>query len=45
MDSAFFGNISDDNKGVWNTDLFMNGKNVTFKIDTGAEITAISKET
>ena len=30
---------------MWNTDLFINGKTVTFKIDTGAEVTAISKET
>ena len=43
--SAFLDTISDDDKGVWNTDLFMNGKKVTFKIDTGAKVTAISKET
>ena len=30
---------------AWNTDLFINGKTVTFKIDTSAEVTAISKET
>ena len=44
-DSAFLDTLSDDDKGVWNTDLVMNGKKVTFKIDTGAEVTAISKET
>ena len=44
-DSAFLDTVSDDDKGVWNTDLFINGKTVTFKIDTGAEVTAISKET
>ena len=44
-DSAFLDTLSDDEKGVWNTDLVMNGKKVTFKIDTGAEVTAISKET
>ena len=43
INSAFLDTISDDDKGVWNTDLFMNGKKVTFKIDTGAEVTAISK--
>ena len=44
-DSAFLNTISDDDKGVWHTGLFMNGKKVTFKMDTGAEVTAISKET
>ena len=44
-DSVFLDTVSDDDKGVWNTDLFINGKMVTFKIDTGAEVTAISKET
>ena len=44
-DSAFLDTVSDDDKGVWNTDLFINGKTVTFKIDTDAEVTAISKET
>ena len=44
-DSAFLDTVSDDDKGVWNTDLFINGKRVTFKIDTDAEVTAILKET
>ena len=44
-DSAFLDTLSDDDKGVWNADLVMNGNKVTFKIDTGAEVTAISKET
>ena len=43
-DSAFLDTVSDDDKGVWNTDLFINGKRVTFKIDTCAEVTVISKE-
>ena len=44
-DSAFLDTISNDNKRVWNSDLLVNGKKITFKIDTGAEVTAISKET
>ena len=35
-DSAFLDTVSDDDKGVWNTNPFINGKRVTFKIDTGA---------
>ena len=30
---------------VWNSELLVDGKQVTFKIDTGAEVTAISKAT
>ena len=45
MDSAFLDTISDDDKGEWNTDLFMHSKKLTFKIDTGAEVTAISHKT
>ena len=44
-DSAFLDTISDDDKGVWHIGLFMNGQKVTFKMDTDAEDTAISKET
>ena len=44
-DSAFLDTISNDNKRVWNSDLLVNGKKITFKIDTGAEVTAISKVT
>ena len=28
---------TDDDKGVWNTDLVMNGIKVTFKIDIGTK--------
>ena len=43
--SAFLDTISNDNKRVWNSKLLVAGKKVTFKIDTRAEVTAISKAT
>ena len=39
--AVFLDTLSDDDKGVWNADLVMNGKKVNFKIDRGAEFTAI----
>ena len=44
-DSVFLDTISNDDKRVWNAYLLMNGRKITFKIDTGAEVTANSKET
>ena len=42
MDSAFLGNISTMQKSAWKTQLLLHGKEVEFKIDTGAEVMAIS---
>lgn len=42
---AFLDTLSESNKSVWITDLIVNGKNIPFKLDTGAEVTAISKDT
>ena len=44
-DSAFLDTISNDDNRVWNSKLLVDGKKATFKIDTGAEVTAISKAT
>ena len=44
-DLAFLDTISNDDKRVWNSELLVADKKVTFKIDTGAEVTAISKAT
>lgn len=45
MDSAFLHTILDDDKGEWNTDLFMSGEKITFKIVKQVEVTTISNET
>ena len=44
-DSAFLDMLSDDNQSVWTSKVSVNGKEIPFKLDTGAEVTAISKET
>ena len=45
VDMAFFDTLSETNKSAWITDLIINGKKVPFKLYTGAEVTAISKDT
>ena len=42
---AFLDTLSEDNSSVWIANLIMNGKKIPFKLDTGAEVTAISKDT
>ena len=44
-DSAFLDTISNDDNRVWNSELLVDGEKAIFKIDTGAEVTAISKAT
>ena len=44
-DSAFLDTSSKDDKSVWISKVSINGKEIPFKLDTGAEVTAISKET
>jgi hypothetical protein len=44
-DSAFLDTLSNDNKSVWISNVGVNGKEIPFKLDTGAEVTAVSKET
>ena len=41
--SAFLDTLGDKNERVWTSVLTILGKQVTFKVDTGAEVTAISK--
>ena len=45
VDSAFLGNISLNKKCTWNTQITLCGKQVEFKLDTGAEVSAISDQT
>ena len=42
VDSAFLGNISLDQKYTWNAKITLCGKRVEFKLDTGAEVSALS---
>ena len=47
-DAIFLGALQRNSKNqpnVWTTDLLLQGQNVTFKIDTGAEVTAINQYT
>ena len=45
QDSAFLDTVCNDNKSVWTTEVNVNGKQIPFKLDTGAEVTAISIDT
>ena len=49
FDSAFLDTVSDsvsnEEKSVWTSNLTINGKQIPFKLDTGVEVTAVSKET
>ena len=42
VDSAFLGNISLDQKYTWNAKITLCGKRVEFKLDTGAEVSALT---
>lgn len=44
-DSAFLDTLCNDNTSVWTSEVNINGEKISFKLDTGAEVTAISKET
>ena len=44
MDSAFLGSVENDHRPVWKTILFLQGRQLEFKLDTGAEVTAIYNE-
>ena len=41
----FLDTLSEDTSSVWIANLTINGKKIPFKLDTGAEVTAISKDT
>ena len=45
IDSAFLDTVSNEEKNVWTSNLTINGKQIPFKLDTGAEVTAVSQET
>ena len=45
QDSAFLGSVSADNETSWTTTLRVAGGRIDFKLDTGAEVTAISEKT
>ena len=43
--SCFLATMTEDNKDSWYIDIQMRQRLITFKIDTGAEVTAISGKT
>ena len=45
LDTAFVGTVSSKQQSPWTTTLLVEGKEVSFKLDTGAEVTAISEQT
>ena len=45
LNTAFVGSVSSKQQSSWNTTLQVREKEIRFKIDTGAEVTAISEET
>jgi len=45
VDDNFLGTVDSKQKTLWLTELKMNDMTVTFKIDTGAEVSAISETT
>jgi hypothetical protein len=44
LDSAFLDTVTADQETTWTTTIQLGGKDVAFKMDTGAEVTAISEE-
>ena len=45
MDTAFLDTMTSNQESSWRTSITLDGKDVLFKIDTGAEVTAISHKT
>ena len=45
IDSAFLDAVGDTMDTCWTATVTLNGKDVIFKLDTGAEVTAITEET
>ena len=45
LDTAFLGTVRANPGSLWTTKLLLNQVEISFKLDTGAEVTAISEET
>ena len=45
QDAAFLGPVETENKNTWTSTLQIAGKDIRFKLDTGAEVTAVSEAT
>ena len=42
-ENVFLGMVGTDSKKGWMTDLEVNGRMITFKIDTGADVTVVPR--
>ena len=45
LDCAFLDTVGDSSTSCWTTQVLLQNKMVTFKLDTGAEVTAVSEAT
>ena len=45
LDVSYLSTIGTDNDSSWNATIQINGQSVVFKLDTGAEVTAITEST
>jgi len=46
LDSFFLDTVEDmQNSSYWTASIFVNGSAISFKLDTGAEVTAITEQT
>ena len=45
LDMSYLSAIGSDNDSSWNATIQINGQSVVFKLDTGAEVTAITEPT
>ena len=45
QDAAFLGPVETENQSTWTSTLRMAGEDIQFKLDTGAEVTAVSEAT
>ena len=45
LDSAFLNTLEDKTDASWTVQIKLNGQNTVFKLDTGAEVSAVTQET
>ena len=45
LDSAYLNTLEDKTDAFWIVQIKLNGQNIVFKLDTGAEVSAVTQET